>query len=90
MKIKEMDIRTDNRLGNSDTEVRQTKRMSKLNFDPRRAGEDAVTPSAIGSFLTEPNITAIRHFYGAVLPDWFPVFEAATTNAYINCQDNYC
>ena len=51
-KIKEMDIRSDNRLTNTDYDDRQTKRMSKLNFDPRRAGEDSVNETAIGSFLT--------------------------------------
>ena len=51
-KIKEMDIRSDNRLTNTDYDGRQTKRMSKLNFDPRRAGEDSVNETAIGSFLT--------------------------------------
>ena len=52
MEIKDMDIRTDSRLKESDFEVRQAKRNAKLNFDPRRAGKEKVKPEAMGMFLT--------------------------------------
>ena len=45
-----MDIRIDSRLKESDVEECQDKHNAKLNFDPRRAGEEKVKPGAMGMF----------------------------------------
>ena len=52
MKVKNMDIRTDSCLKESNAEEREAKRNTRLNFEPRRAGEEKVKPEAMGLFLT--------------------------------------